>query len=295
MPYAKFLRHLQYEKRYSNHTLTAYRIDLEQFFLFLDNTYQVKSISDISHFYIRSWVVSLMEKKMDSRTVNRKISSLKSFFKFLMREKTIGHNPMLKIISPKTSKKLPVYVAKEKMDQLLDGVPFKEGFEGVRDKLVINMFYQTGMRLAELINITDRDVDLYGLAIKVLGKRNKERIIPITPELKVEIENYLFCRKAYLKGKGNVEYFFVRNDGNKLYPKFVYKVVNTMLSAVTTNNKRSPHVLRHSFATEMLNSGAEINAIKEILGHSSLAATQVYTHNSIEKLKNIYKQAHPKA
>ena len=213
----------------------------------------------------------------------------------MMREKTISQNPMLKIVSPKTAKKLPVIVDRQKMDQLLDGVAFKEGFEGIRDKLIINMFYQTGMRLAELIGLKDNNVDLYNLTLKVLGKRNKERIIPITPEMKEAIAVYLNERNNIIDEKIKSEYFFIKNDGNKLYPKFVYKVVNVMLSQVTTNKKRSPHVLRHTFATEMLNSGAQINAIKEILGHSSLAATQVYTHNTIDKLKNIYKQAHPKA
>ena len=295
MPYAKFLRFLQYEKRFSQHTLTAYGIDLKQFFHFMGQTYQAQKPEEITHFFIRSWIVSLLDRKIDSRTVNRKISSLKTYFKFLMREKTISQNPMLKIVSPKTAKKLPVIVDRQKMDQLLDGVAFKEGFEGIRDKLIINMFYQTGMRLAELIGLKDNNVDLYNLTLKVLGKRNKERIINITPEMKEDIAVYLNERNNIIDEKIKSEYFFIKNDGNKLYPKFVYKVVNVMLSQVTTNKKRSPHVLRHTFATEMLNSGAQINAIKEILGHSSLAATQVYTHNTIDKLKNIYKQAHPKA
>jgi len=295
MPYAKFLRFLQYEKRFSQHTLTAYGTDLKQFFDFMGQTYQAQKPEEITPFFIRSWIVSLLDRKIDSRTVNRKISSLKTYFKFLMREKTISQNPMLKIVSPKTAKKLPVIVDRQKMDQLLDGVAFKEGFEGIRDKLIINMFYQTGMRLAELIGLKDKNVDLYNLTLKVLGKRNKERIIPITPEMKEAIVVYLNERNNIIDEKIKSEYFFIKGDGNKLYPKFVYKVVNVMLSQVTTNKKRSPHVLRHTFATEMLNSGAQINAIKEILGHSSLAATQVYTHNTIDKLKNIYKQAHPKA
>ena len=295
MPYQKFLRYLQYEKRFSTHTLTAYGTDLKQFFYFIKTTYQVETVSEITHFFIRSWIVSLLDQKLDSRTVNRKISSLKTFFRFLQREKAISHNPMLKIIAPKTAKKLPVFVDRHKMDQLLDGIPFKEGFEGIRDKLVINLFYQTGMRLSELINLKESDVDVFNLTVKVLGKRNKERVIPITPEMKDEISLYILEKKKVFTDISSQLYLFVRNDGNKLYPKFVYRLVNIMLSQVTTNKKRSPHVLRHTFATEMLNSGAQINAIKEILGHSSLAATQVYTHNSIEKLKNIYKQAHPKA
>lgn len=295
MPYGKFLRHLQYEKRYSIHTLTAYGNDLKQFFLFIENTYQVKEVKEITHFFIRSWVVNLMEQKLDSRSVNRKISTLKSLYKFLLRNNTVEHNPMLKITSPKVSKKLPVFVEQKDMNTLLDGVEFKEGFTGLRDKLVINLFYQTGMRLSELINITDKDVDVHNLTVKVLGKRNKERIIPITPEMKMQLQAYLAERKKLFEKKEINPVFFVSDNGNKLYPKFVYNVVRSMLGQVTTNTKRSPHVLRHTFATQMLNNGAEINAIKEILGHSSLAATQVYTHNTIEKLKNIHKQAHPKA
>lgn len=295
MPYGKFLRHLQYEKRYSTHTLTAYGNDLKQFFLFIENNYQVKEVRDITHFFIRSWVVSLMEQKIDSRSVNRKISTLKSLYKFLLREKAVEHNPMLKITSPKVSKKLPVFVEQKDMNKLLDGVEFKEGFAGLRDKLVINLFYQTGMRLSELINLTDKDVDIHNLTVKVLGKRSKERIIPITPEMKTQLQFYWAERKKLFEKKEVNPVFFVSDTGNKLYPKFVYNAVRRMLSQVTTNTKRSPHVLRHTFATQMLNNGAEINAIKEILGHSSLAATQVYTHNTIEKLKNIHKQAHPKA
>ncbi len=295
MPYQKFLRHLQYEKRYSKYTLTAYGNDLKQFFSFINQTYQVNDLGSITHFFIRSWVVSLMEQKLDSRSVNRKISTLKSLYKFLLREKAVEHNPMLKIIAPKVSKKLPVFVSQKDMDTLLDGIEFEPGFPGLRNKLIINLFYQTGMRLSELINLTDKDVDLHNLTVKVLGKRNKERIIPITPELKTQIDEYFHERNRACVKNELEPVFFMGDKGNKLYPKFVYNLVTKMLGQVTTSEKRSPHVLRHTFATQMLNNGAEINAIKEILGHSSLAATQVYTHNTIEKLKNIYKQAHPKA
>lgn len=295
MPYSSFLRYLEFEKRYSKHTLTAYGKDLEQFFAFLEKTYSVKTPSDVTFPFVRSWIVELMEMKTDARTVKRKISSLRSFFRFLLKQKKIEHNPMLKITAPKISKKLPVFVDAARMNRLLDNIEFEKGFKGVRNKLVISIFYQTGMRLSELINITDKDVNLHNLTIKVLGKRNKERLIPITPVLKREIEEYFSSRKQEFAENNSGKYFLVGNKGNKLERHFVYRIVKNKLSAVTSGQKKSPHVLRHSFATEMLNSGADINAVKEILGHASLAATQVYTHNTIEKLKNIYKQAHPKA
>lgn len=295
MPYQKFLRHLQFEKRYSSHTLTAYGNDLKQFFAFIEKTYQVNSAKEITHFFVRSWMVSLIESKIDARSVNRKISTLKSFFKFLLRNKEIVHNPMQKIISPKISKKLPSFIDEKKMNQLLDGEIFENTFEGIRDKLIINMFYQTGMRVSELVEIKESDIDLINLSINVLGKRNKVRMIPITFEMKKQIQLYSDEKKNSIEQIKPDAKFFVRNDGNKINRKVVYDLVKEKLGKVTTGQKRSPHVLRHTFATQMLNNGAEINAVKEILGHASLAATQVYTHNTIEKLKNIYKQAHPKA
>lgn len=295
MQYQRFLKYLQYERRYSSHTLLAYSKDLEQFFNYIEKTYELNEAKDITHVFVRSWIVSLMEEKINSRTVRRKISSLKSFFKFCLREKSIERNPMQKIVSPKVAKQLPVFVDEQRMDLLLDKVEFKEGFPGVRDKLVINIFYQTGMRLSELCNLRDADVNLYDLTIKVLGKRNKERVIPVTKNLKNEIADYLTLRNSSFSRELLANNFFVLDNGNKIYDKYVYRLVKTKLGAVTTGQKKSPHVLRHTFATQMLNNGAEINAVKEILGHASLAATQIYTHNTIEKLKNIYKQAHPKA
>ncbi len=295
MQYQRFLKYLQYERRYSAHTLLAYSKDLEQFFNYIEKTYEIKEVKDITHVFVRSWIVSLMEEKINSRSARRKISSLKSFFKFCLREKSIERNPMQKIVSPKVAKQLPVFVDEQRMDLLLDKVEFKEGFPGVRDKLVINIFYQTGIRLSELCNLKDTDVNLYNLTIKVLGKRNKERVIPVSTTLKNEIANYLNLRNISISKELLANNFFVLDNGNKIYDKFVYRLVKTKLGAITTGQKKSPHVLRHTFATQMLNRGAEINAVKEILGHASLAATQVYTHNTIEKLKNIYKQAHPKA
>lgn len=295
MQYQRFLKYLQYERRYSAHTLLAYSKDLEQFFNYIEKTYEIKEVKDITHVFVRSWIVSLMEEKINSRSARRKISSLKSFFKFCLREKSIERNPMQKIVSPKVAKQLPVFVDEQRMDLLLDKVEFKEGFPGVRDKLVINIFYQTGIRLSELCNLKDTDVNLYNLTIKVLGKRNKERVIPVSTTLKNEIANYINLRNISISKELLANNFFVLDNGNKIYDKFVYRLVKTKLGAITTGQKKSPHVLRHTFATQMLNRGAEINAVKEILGHASLAATQVYTHNTIEKLKNIYKQAHPKA
>ncbi len=285
-----FLQYLQFEKRFSNHTVMAYENDLEQFLTYLDKTYELKTTEEINHTLVRSWVVSLMEQKITPRSVNRKITTLKTFYKFMLRQGIVTENPMLKIQSPKTSKRLPVFVEKEKMDLLLDVVDFGKDEEGQRNKLIIELFYATGMRLSELINLKTANIDLYSFQVKVLGKRNKERIIPFNRELKNEIQNYLKTKKDLPN-----EFLFETHKGKKLTPGIVYKVVHNYLSQVTTIDKKSPHVLRHTFATHMLNNGADLNAIKELLGHANLSATQVYTHNTVEKLKNIHKQAHPKA
>ena len=284
-----FLEFIQFEKRFSNHTLVAYSNDLEQFLSYLKITYEIKSTTEINHTIIRSWVVSLMEQKITPRSVNRKITTLKTFYKYLLRQNIVAENPMLKILSPKTSKRLPVFIEKEKMDTLLDDTMFDDDFEGQRNKLIIELFYATGIRLSELINLKQSNVDLYLCQIKVLGKRNKERIVPFNSILKEQIEHYL-----KLKDNINEDYLFINKNGKKLYEKFVYRIVNTYLTQITTANKKSPHVLRHTFATHMLNNGADLNAIKELLGHANLSATQIYTHNTVEKLKNIHKQAHPK-
>ena len=284
-----FLKYIQFEKRFSNHTLVAYTSDLKQFSSFLSLTYETKNVSEINHIIIRSWIVCLMEQKITPRSVNRKITTLKTFYKYLLRQKIVLENPMLKILSPKTSKRLPVFVEKEKMNTLLDNIEFGDNFEGLRNKLIIELFYATGMRLSELINLKEIDVDLYSCQLKVLGKRNKERIIPFNNQTKIQIELYILA-----KNKLSKEYLFVRSNGEKLYEKFAYRIVNNYLSQITTLDKKSPHILRHTFATHMLNNGADLNAIKELLGHANLSATQIYTHNTVEKLKNIHKQAHPK-
>ena len=284
-----FLEFIQFEKRSSSHTLVAYSNDLKQFITYLKTSYEITNSSEVNHTIIRSWVVSLIEQKISPRTVNRKITTLKTFYKFLLRQNIVTENPMLKILSPKTSKRLPVFIEKDKMDTLLDDTVFGDDFEGQRNKLIIELFYATGIRLTELINLRQANVDIYQCQIKVLGKRNKERIIPFNTVLKEQIQQYITA-----KGDLNDEFLFINKNGKQLYEKFVYRIVNTYLSQITTVNKKSPHVLRHTFATHMLNNGADLNAIKELLGHANLSATQIYTHNTVEKLKNIHKQAHPK-
>ena len=283
-----FLKYLEFEKRYSQHTLKSYNTDISQFSSYLIKEFNLKNIEEVNHSLIRSWVSSLLEASVSSRTVNRKITTLKSFFKFLMQENVIFENPMRKIISPKTSKKLPVFIEKSKMDELLDEIEFPDTFEGTRDKLIIDMFYMTGMRLSELLSVRLVDIDFVNSVVKVLGKRNKERIIPLPPVLLRNLR--IFAQNNRIK-----DLLFINFEGKMLSPKNVYNIVNKYLSMVSSIEKKSPHVLRHSFATHMLNNGADINAIKEILGHANLSATQVYTHNTIDKLKTIYKQAHPRA
>ena len=287
----EFIDYLSYQKRFSVHSITAYKNDLETFWEYA-NKEGYTSLNEINHLVIRSWLVSLMESGMEARSVNRKISTLKSYYKFLIREGNVELNPMAKIISPKTAKKLPVFVDKTHMENLFDFDVFEPGFEGHRNRMVLLLFYQTGMRLSELTGLKKTDLDFSNCQVKVLGKRNKERIIPFTLNFKKELEDYLHAiPPEYAAGP----FLFAQKNGKKLYPKQVYNLVNVALAHVTTIHKKSPHVLRHTFATHMLNNGADLNAIKEILGHANLSATQVYTHNSIEKLKNVHKQAHPKA
>ncbi len=287
-----FFRYLEFEKRFSRHTIVAYQNDLDQYAAYINSQFELDDLNQISHTFIRSWIVSMMDTGIKSKSINRKISSLKTYYKFLQREGIIAQSPMQKIISPKTPKRLPQFVEQSQMENLLDEVDFENTFEGYRDRLILEVFYATGIRVSELVNLKSANVDTSRMFLKVLGKRNKERIIPISAELLTTIDQYNRFKEQ--EGLINSEYFFVRNNGEAMYTKKVYRMVNSELSKVTSIQKKSPHVLRHTFATHMLNNGADLNAIKEILGHSSLAATQVYTHNSIEKLKSIYKQAHPK-
>lgn len=288
----RFLAYIQFEKRYSSLTVTAYRTDLEQFFGYLSQSYQTDDITCADHLIIRSWLVSMVEKGITSRSINRKLTVLKSFYRFLLREGVVDTNPMRKVTPPKTAHRLPVFVEKDQMSLLFDEVGFEPGFPGLRDRMVMEMFYITGMRLTELVNLKETDIDFHYDTIKVLGKRNKERLIPFSAKFRI-------CLKRYMDEKhinfGENEYLFLTNKGTKVYPKMIYLTVKRYLGLVTTLKKRSPHVLRHTFATHLLNNGAELNAVKELLGHANLSATQVYTHNTIEKLKRIYNQAHPKA
>ncbi len=291
----RFIQYIQHEKRYSPHTVSAYRSDLEQFFQFLNfPEVTVSQPAEISFHDIRSWMVHLMDG-LTARSVNRKIATLRKYFKFLMREGLIANNPASKIQSPKTIKHLPIVVEDEKLSAMLnDAESFSADFVGTRDKLVIEILFGTGIRLAELVGLTETDINLYEGTIKVLGKRNKERIIPINHELKVLLENYIALKKNE-KFHNITLTLIVTNKGMEAYPKFIYLIVQKYLSYISTQDKKSPHVLRHTFATSLLNRGADLNAIKELLGHANLSATQVYTHNSVERLKSIYKQAHPKA
>jgi len=289
-----FLKYLQFEKRFSLNTIRSYDNDLSQFVEFVNENYNKIQIHQVDEKVIRAWIVSLMEKDFSSLSVNRKISTLKTFYKFLLRENNIQSNPMDKVISPKSSKKLPSFVEEAQINKLLDEFSFGDDFAGLRNKTIIEMFYNTGMRLSELIGIQNKDVDLNQNTIKVLGKRNKERILPLQLPFVKSLHHYIKIKKAEYPEIQH-DYFFITDKGNKMYEKFVYRIVNKYLNFVTTIEKKSPHILRHTFATHMLNHGADLNTIKELLGHANLAATQVYTHNTFEKLKTIYKQAHPRA
>ncbi|UKJ08734.1 tyrosine-type recombinase/integrase [Solitalea lacus] len=288
-----FFQYLEFEKRYSAHTLISYRNDMSMFCAFLTQ-FDIASPQHITHSIIRNWLVELFEDQNSAATINRKLSTLRTYFRFLHKESIILTNPVHKVQPPKKEKRLPVVVEQIAIEHLLNNIDFGEGFEGARDKLIVEMFYQTGIRLSELINLKEKDINFFDLTVKVLGKRNKERLIPITKAFGSLISDYVIVKKT--AGMNNNEgYLFVTNKGECLYPKFVYNLINNSLSKVATIEKKSPHILRHSFATHLLNKGANLNAIKELLGHASLAATQVYTHNTTERLKSIYKQAHPRA
>ena len=292
---AKFLDYLTYEKRSSEHTVTAYEGDLSEFEAYLQQNFKDISMLGTEPVMVRAWMMEMLEKGLSARTVNRKVSALRAFFRYHVKLGNVSVNPMEAVTAPKVKKRLPQFVEEEEMDDLFKEELFEDTFEGWRDRFIIELFYATGMRLSELTNIRRDDLDLYACQVKVLGKRNKERIIPFSPRLKEVALKYLALFDEKYPEIPKNYYIFVAPNCNKIYPKAVYRIVRKYLDLVTTIDKRSPHVLRHTFATHLLNHGADINAIKEILGHASLAATQIYTHNSIEKLKNIYNQAHPRA
>lgn len=291
-----YIDYLRYEKRCSKNTVTAYQRDIEQFFLYMKDALQITELQEISGSDIRTWILTLLEdQEHTARTVNRKISALKAFYRYQVKTGEVATNPMLQIHAPKFSKKIPEYVEEKDMGKLFENITFTDDFEGMRDRLILEMFYATGIRLSELLGIKKLDIDLFNSSIKVLGKRNKERIIPFGSNLHDLLTSYMEYYEKTIVADIHNYYIFVAANGKRLYPKAVYRIVRKYLDMVTTIDKRSPHVIRHTFATHLLNNGADLNAIKEILGHSSLAATQVYTHNSMEQLKSIYKQAHPRA
>lgn len=290
-----FLKYLQYEKRSSEHTLTAYRKDLNQLKSYLKETYELEDFLQVNHGILRSWIVSLIDNGIAPQSINRKIATLKSFYKFLQAREDLGQSPASRLKPLKTDKKLPAFVRESEINTLLDGVvvEFGEDFSGIRDKLIIELFYSTGIRLSELINLQDKNINFFQGSIKVLGKRNKERVIPISDSFVKQMKEYLTVRDSEF---GEIcDFFLVTNTGEKLYPMLVYRTVKEYLNQVTTLTKKSPHVLRHTFATHLLDKGADLNAVKDLLGHTSLAATQVYTHNSMEKLKSAFDLAHPRA
>ncbi|MCC7332195.1 MAG: tyrosine-type recombinase/integrase [Flavobacteriales bacterium] len=289
----QFINYLQLQRRYSSHTIIAYKNDILQLFEYTEKTYKTQSLTEITPQVIRSWLANLKDNKTSNQTITRKISSLKTFFKFLKKKRIVAISPLIKIIPPKKNKKLPVFLKLEETSQLFDSTLFPNDYLGHRDLMILELFYATGMRLSELTTLTFNSIDINNQQIKVIGKRNKERIIPLSNLMCKKITTYIEIRNNFFSD--NNKELFLSQKGKKIYPKLVYRLVNSYLSTVTTNSKKSPHILRHTFATHMLNNGADVNTIKEILGHSNLTATQIYTHNTIEKLKNIYKQAHPKA
>lgn len=289
-----FLQYLQIEKRYSPHTVRSYANDLDQFITFLTSQGQPADPLSVTSHDIRAWVVSMLDSSYTPVSVHRKISCLRVFYRWLRKEGAMKSDPLEKVALPKRKKRLPEFVEEGALNDLLDKYSFGEGFAAFRDRTIIEMLYLTGIRRAELIGLRDSDVDLAEGLMKVTGKRNKQRIIPVVKTFAESLKEYISLRDKEIQSPGD-DWFFVTNSGNKLYDKYVYNVVNRYLAMVTTIEKKSPHILRHTFATHMLNRGADLNSIKELLGHANLSATQIYTHNTFEKLKKIYKQAHPRA
>lgn len=288
-----FLNYLQFEKNYSQKTINSYRVDLIQLESYAKDYNEELTLINVDTDIIRQWIVNLLSKGYTASSVNRKLSSLRTFYRFLLIKKEISSDPARKVTGPKKKKPLPVFLKETDINKILDETEFKEGFLGVRDRMIIEMFYATGIRLSELIGLNDADINLNDSLIKVTGKRNKQRLIPFGSELKESILKYISIRNETITTWP--EAFFVKETGKRLYSALVERLVKRQISKVVTLKKRSPHVLRHTFATAMLNNEANLNAIKEILGHASLAATEVYTHTTFEELKNVYKLAHPRA
>ena len=290
----KFIDYLQIEKNYSSNTLSAYKKDLIEYKNFIDENFDKYPIEHAEYKSIRLWIVELVNKNLSNRSINRKVSSLKSFYKFLVKTDTIGSSPLLAHSPLKQSKKIQVPFSKEEINSLLDSDSFKNDFRGVLQKTIITFFYFTGVRRIELINIKESDINMDSSTIRIMGKRSKERIIPMLPKLKKSIIDYLYLRSQEFNKK-NLEYLFVSRSGRQLSEKYVYRTVNEYFKLVSPKVKKAPHVLRHSFATHLINEGADINSVKELLGHSSLSATQVYSHTSMERIKEVFKNSHPRA
>ena len=288
-----FCNYILKQKRYSQNTVVSYRTDLKQFLTYCSNLYEISEIKEIRHTIVRSWIVARMEAGDNEKSINRKISSLRSFFQYLKRKEHIEKNPMSKIIAPKIPKRLPEFIREDSLEKLFDTLNEDETYASLRDRLIIELLYSTGMRRAELISIKEGDIKFHDGLLKVLGKGNKERLIPINGRLLEKLEKLIQLKNENFENYN--EFLFLTDRGKQVYPKFVYNKVIALLSLVSTAKKKSPHILRHSFATHLTNNGADINAIKELLGHANLAATQIYTHNSIAKLKEVYSKTHPKA
>jgi integrase/recombinase XerC len=290
-----FIQFLASEKHYSPHTIAAYKNDLAQFHAFSISNYNLVNAVDLDHQVIRSWLAHLVESGVSARSARRKLSTLKSYFRYLLKRGLIRENPMQKIIAPRATQKLPVFVGKDKMEKLFELISTDVGFVGIRNRLVMEMLYATGIRVSELIALKHKDISMEAMTLLVTGKRNKQRIIPFGSQLLAALNDYQEIKKDQFGSLSANDYLITTVKGKQSYPRLIYNIVTRNLLLVTTQTKKSPHVIRHSFATGMLNNGADLNAIKELLGHSSLAATQVYTHNTIERIKHIYQQAHPKA
>jgi integrase/recombinase XerC len=293
MDITSFLNYIRYEKRYSSNTVAAYTNDLEQFSKFLSTQYEITNEQEVERIYIRSWIVELMEENLEPTSIHRKISTVKAYFKYLQEKGVISNNPIQDIPLPKINKHKPSYINEMQLSILFDEVEFTNDFKGRSEKLILDILYSTGMRRSELTNLTINQVNLEKLQINIIGKSNKERLMPISQPMGLAIKAYLEERVQILGTA--TPFLFVTQKGQQIYPKAIYNLVKKYLSQVTTVSKKSPHTLRHSFATHLLKNGADLRAIQELLGHKSLASTQIYTHNSLEKLKIIYKQAHPKA
>ena len=286
-----FLEYLKFERNYSEHTITAYKKDINSFFEFCLNEFEIENLVEVNYSQIRSWIVVLVDAGISNNSINRKISSLKSFYKFLQKTEQVGVNPLVKHKALKVAKKIQVPFTIKEVNEVIEALANQNDFTSLRNRLIVELFYSTGMRRAELIHLKMNSVNISTQSLKVLGKRNKERIIPLIPSVITTLNEYLNERQEM---QFDTSFLLVTEKGNKIYETLVYRVINNYFSSVSTKVKTSPHILRHSFATHLLNQGADLNSVKELLGHSSLASTQVYTHNSLDKIKEVYNQAHPR-